>query len=376
MKRFYPLALGLAGAAAVLLVSGPSWLGAGLALALTLAGWALGRYQATAQTQARQQEVADYLAGQQQFGQHVAPVWCRHIDTSREQMESAVAALSQLFGRIASELDEAVRTANLETESIDDGNKGLVAVFARSKAELGAIVAAQKAAMGNMERMLEKVQGLGGFIAELKEMAADVAKIAQQSNLLSLNAAIEAARAGDLGRGFAVVAKEFRMLSNQSGETGKKIAATVELVSNAIVESSRVVTEAVGQRDERAHRTEDTIEHVLGEFKDITDALQRSATLLKVESSGIKAEIGEALVQLQFQDRVSQIMTHVHNNIEQWPAFLQQGAQAYEQTGVLSVLDCEALLTELKNTYVMADQHVIHEGGKVEQKVEDEITFF
>ena len=376
MNRLLPLAQGLAGAVAVLIVGGLSWLAGGLALALALAGWALGRYLAKQQDRARQQDVAAYLAGQQQFGEQVAPVWSGHIESSREQMESAVAALSERFGGIVDKLDEAVRTANLETQNIDDGAKGLVAVFARSKLELGAIIAAQKAAMGSMESMLEKVQGLDGFIVELKDMASDVAKIAQQSNLLSLNAAIEAARAGDLGRGFAVVANEFRMLSNQSGETGKHIAAKVAVISAAILETSKVVTEAVQQRDSRAHKTEDTIERVLGDFKDITDALQRSSTLLKDESVGIKTEIGEALVQLQFQDRVSQIMTHVRNNIEQLPAFLQQNAQQYEQTGSLQPLDGDALLTELKNTYVMADQHVIHEGGKVEQKVDDDITFF
>jgi methyl-accepting chemotaxis protein len=69
-------------------------------------------------------------------------------------------------------------------------------------------------------------------------------------------------------------------------------------------------------------------------------------------------------------------MTHVRNNIEQLPDFLQDHAQQYAQSGVLQALDSQTLLTDLKNTYVMADQHVIHEGGKVEQKVDDEITFF
>src|ERR1035437_6043133 len=175
MNRLLPLAQGLAGAVAVLIVGGLSWLAGGLALALALAGWALGHYLAKQQGRARQQDVAAYLAGQQQFGEKVAPVWSGHIESSREQMESAVAALSERFGGIVDHLEEAVHTASLETENIDDGEKGLVAVFARSKLELGAIIAAQKAAMGSMERMLEKVQGLDGFIVELKDMASDVA---------------------------------------------------------------------------------------------------------------------------------------------------------------------------------------------------------
>lgn len=375
MNRLYPLMLGLAGAIAVLVAAGLNWLSAALALALAAAGLALTRHQA-AQRRALKQTIAGYLASQQQFGEQVAPVWSGHIETSREQMASAVTALSERFGGIVNRLEVAVHTANVETQNIDDGDKGLVAIYAHSKQELGAVIAGQTAAMASMNGMLVKVQGLNSFIEELKDMAKDVAKIAQQSTLLSLNAAIEAARAGDLGRGFAVVAKEFRMLATQSGDTGKRIAEKVAVISTAIVETCSVVQEAVKQRDSRVTTTEATINRVLTDFKDITDALQRSSTLLKDESVGIKSEIGQALVQLQFQDRVSQIMTHVLNNIEELPAFLQQQSAQYEETGELLPLQAQVLLTELKKTYVMTDQHVIHDGGKVAQKTDDEITFF
>ncbi|WPC67872.1 methyl-accepting chemotaxis protein [Rhodoferax ferrireducens] len=371
----YPLALGLAGALAVLMTGGLGWAAIGLALLLAVAGLALG-LRLAAQHTVRVQSVDRYLAAQQQFGERVAPIWSGHIESSRQQMESAVAALSERFGGIVDKLDAAVHTASLETEILDDADKGLVAMFDRSEQDLGAVITAQKSAMSSMVSMLEKVQGLDGFIVELQDMALDVAKIAQQSNLLSLNAAIEAARAGELGRGFAVVAQEFRMLSTQSGDTGRRIAEKVSIISAAIVDACHVVQDAVKQRDGRVRTTEATIGRVLSEFKDITDTLQRSSAQLKDESIGIKAEIGEALVQLQFQDRVSQIMTQVRNNIEQLPDFLQQQAQLRSQAGELQPLDPQALLTELKGTYVMADQHVIHAGGQVEAKTDDEITFF
>ena len=374
-QLWYPAALGLAAAAAVLLVGGLDWLGAGLAVLLVAAGAGLG-LRLTAQKTTLLASLEGYLGAQQQFGEQVAPVWGGHIESSREQMEGAIASLSERFAGIVDKLDEAVHTANLETQTMDDSDHGLVAVFARSETELGAVIIAQKTAMTSMLSMLEKVQGLDQFIVELQDMAADVAKIAQQTNLLALNAAIEAARAGELGRGFAVVAKEFRMLSTQSGNTGKRIAEKVGVISAAILETCRVVTESVKEEDGSMHKAEATIGGVLSDFRNITDALIRSSTLLKDESVGIKSEIGQALVQLQFQDRVSQIMNHVKDNIGRLPEFLQEHQQQYAQTGALQPLDPQALLGELKKTYVMADQHVIHTGGKVVQKNDTEITFF
>jgi methyl-accepting chemotaxis protein len=371
----YPVGLGLAGALAILIIGDWSWGTAITSAVLAVSGIGLGL-----QLAARQQILLDsldsYLVAQQQFGAQVVPIWNGHIESSREQMESAIAALSERFSGIVDKLDQAVHTSSQETESIEDRDIGLVAVFARSEKELGAVIESQKTAMSSMVSMLEQVQGLDRFIVELQDMAADVAKIAQQTNLLALNAAIEAARAGELGRGFAVVAKEFHMLSTQSGDTGRRIAEKVGIISSAIIDTCRVVRESVKQEDGSMLTAQATIGTVLSDFRNITDALLRSSTLLKDESIGIKSEIGEALVQLQFQDRVSQIMNHVKNNIGQLPDFLHHHQQQYAQCGTLQPLDSGTLLTDLKNTYVMADQHVIHQGGKVARKDDSEITFF
>jgi methyl-accepting chemotaxis protein len=221
------------------------------------------------------------------------------------------------------------------------------------------------------------VEGLDRFTQELQDMAHDVAKIAQQSTLLSLNAAIEAARAGELGRGFAVVAKEFRMLANQSGDTGKHIAEKVAIISAAIAESSTAVRDSVHKRDERTHNTAAAINGVINEFREVTGVLERSGATLKEESMAIQSEIAQSLIEFQFQDRVGQILTHVRANIVQWPQFISDQNQQFLQSGGVQPLNPQGLLDELKKTYVMAEQHVIHAGGEVTAKAADEeITFF
>jgi methyl-accepting chemotaxis protein len=371
----YPAALGLAGSIAIFLLHEISWSAAATALGL-IAVCVLMGLRLDAQQRKFLKSIEIYLSGQVAFGEQVVPVWKGHIESSREQMETAINALSDRFGGIVDKLDEAVNTAGLEAKIIEDDDKGLLAVFTRSERELNAIIAAQKVAMSSMVHMLEKVQGLDSFITELNSMAGDVTQIAHQSNLLSLNAAIEAARAGELGRGFAVVAKEFRTLSAKSGETGRHITEKVGFISQAITETCKVVEDSVAQRDGRVLATEATIGRVLTEFKDITDALQRSSDLLKNESVGIKSEINQSLVQMQFQDRVSQILNHVNTSIDRLPMVLREQLQNYQETHKLERLDSESLLAELQKSYVMADQHVIHKGGKVEQKTTTDISFF
>ncbi|MGI9134223.1 MAG: methyl-accepting chemotaxis protein [Rhodoferax sp.] len=373
---FYPLVLAAVGACAMLYTGdlhGDAVLGA---VTLLAAGFGAGRVLLARQS-AMLQSVDHLVAQQQRFGAEVAPVWSRHIESSREQMETAIAAISLRFAGIVDKLGETVQNASLETSTLEGSDKSLIAVISRAETELGQILAAQQSANSSMLQMLEKVEGLDRFTHELQGMAHDVAKIAQQSTLLSLNAAIEAARAGELGRGFAVVAKEFRMLSNQSGETGRHIAAKVGVISAAIAESSGAVRASVKEREQRTLATENTINCVLSDFREVTGVLEHSSAVLQEESRAIQSEIGQALVEFQFQDRVAQILTLVKNNIEHWPGFVQALQQRYADSGVVQSLDPNELLDELKKTYVMKDQHVIHAGGTVaEAEQADEITFF
>ena len=371
----YASALGAAGAVAVLAVGDLNILTAILALLILVAGGAVG-HLLSARQQAWQRSVDNYLAGQVAFGEQVVPVWKNHIESSREQMESAINALSDRFGGIVDKLDVALRTATQATDGVQGQGTDLVGIFHKSEADLRALIALQQTAMGNMEGMLTKVQGLDRFVVELQDMAHDVARIAQQTNLLALNAAIEAARAGELGRGFAVVAKEFRMLSNQSGETGRKIAEKVKVISAAIVDTCTVVRESVVAEDNSLGSVHATIDRVMADLRGVTDAFQSSSDLLQGESMSIQSEINAALVQLQFSDRVSQIMTQVNKNIDRLPEVLQDHLQNYVATRTLTPMDAQAMLAELQKTYVMADQHVIHQGGKVEQKNVTDISFF
>ncbi|WP_292936742.1 methyl-accepting chemotaxis protein [Noviherbaspirillum sp.] len=370
-----PVALGVAGGVATMAFGRWELSSILSAAALAIAGIVIGLRSAAGRDQFRK-PIEDYIASRQQFGESLAPVWSAQIASSMTQMDAAVSSLAQRFSGIVDKLEQAVQASSSATESVDDRHSGLVAVFSSSEKELGAVIESLKSATASKAAMLEKIQGLAHFIAELKNMADEVAQIAAQTNLLALNAAIEAARAGERGRGFAVVAKEVRMLSNLSGETGRRITEKVGLISNAIIATCEAAGQSMQQEESSMSASEATIGAVLADFRNVTDALVRSSSLLKDESIGIKSEVSEALVQLQFQDRVSQIMSHVRQSIDRLPEFLDEHRRQFELEGMLQPLDSQALLADLAGSYAMAEERAVHGGQQLAKKQDDEITFF
>jgi methyl-accepting chemotaxis protein len=362
---------GIAGGLAAAAFS--TWAPWGLAAGVLLIAFGLATgYAARREIRRRDDAMLGHVENLESFGAELAPVWSRQIESSRRQMEDAITALSGRFAEIAARLDQ---TLGLSTSN---GGDSAAAVSAKSAQQLDVVVQRLRASMQAKADMLAKIQGLQGFVNELQDMVQAIGMITQQTNLLAINATIEAAHAGSLGRGFATVAQEVRALSKQSGETGARIAEKIAMIGDAIVSTCAAAEESTRSEHEAITASEATIHDVLAGFSDFTDTLAATTDLLRQESQGIKGEVHEALVQLQFQDRVSQVMSHVRINIERLPEVIQDYGAACAEAGELQPLQAASLLSELEQTYAMADERAIHQGdgATATQESSSEITFF
>jgi len=112
---------------------------------------------------------------------------------------------------------------------------------------------------------------------------------------------------------------------------------------------------------------------VLERFQNITGRLADSADLLKQESYGIRDEMTEVLVNLQFQDRVSQILSHVRDNMHALHEHLLQASLAPDQA---VAVDARQWLARMEATYATDEQRRIHHGDAAAQHNSQDITFF
>ncbi|HET9642874.1 MAG TPA: methyl-accepting chemotaxis protein [Burkholderiaceae bacterium] len=346
-----------------------------LAVAALLAG-GLSSKRLLRELRIRDAAAQEFVASAERFVTELAPVWGRQVNHSRAQMEAAVGSLVERFAGIVQRLDEALRSSR--GGSTADGNASLVRVFDAAQSELTELLASLRQVADSKNDLLAEVQGLERYISELRQMSHDVALIAQQTNLLAINAAIAAAHAGDSGRGFSVLAQEVRKLSAQSAETGQRIGEKVQTIGEAIV-AAREAAQAGAERDGKTMtRSGRLIDGVLDRLRQAADGVMASGEELRRESAGIQVEVAEALVQLQFQDRVAQVLSHVTASIERLPRELQEHTRQCREQHRLLPLDPTPMLDSLCSSYAMADERALHAAptGPVTTAATEEVTFF
>lgn len=295
-----------------------------------------------------------------QLLEDMIPAWTNSIDQVRklagDNIESLVSQFDGLIFLLDNSLDAA---APNDGQGSDSSVSGLLT---ETRQKLQTI--ADEFDLSNREKagLIDTIRGLQDYTGELQTMSLSVRKIADQTNLLALNAAIEAARAGDAGRGFAVVADEVRQLSRTSGETGAQIADKVGAIESAMTETS-LAASSLSEADERnmASLTE-TKDSLFARFEEAVAKLTESTRSLEEDNREVRQTIQSITVSLQFQDRIEQILEHVHSDL----LSLQQEIQS-------SSFSAEGWLDRFKGSYTTTEER---SGRTATSKPETNLTFF
>lgn len=240
-----------------------------------------------------------------------------------------------------------LRTVSTESEASAELVQG-IRILAETESESAAqVVEFARKGLKSVHGAFDRVQDIAGSIDQIQGMVRLIASIASQTNLLSMNASIEAAHAGDAGRGFAVVADEIRNLAELAGKSSKDIHQQTKAIVRTIAEAGSARSEAVGTLDsisqhiEKLAQSIDQIGNGLGDIhsanlaqRDRVNHLAGDSAAISKEADVLQAE-GQVVV-----DQLGQLQSIAHQTKEQVNRIVVQVDQVNKTVAEVSDLSC------------------------------------
>lgn len=317
----WPLGCGVAGSIAILAVGGASPAAAVAAGTLALAALLLGRTleqrhgQALAAVEERARAEAERLTSL--CGQ-AAPVWVRQIETVRSEADHEVGELAKVFGELCGKLDRV-----LGPDGVDGGAspEEILSGLERNGAQLEDLVSALGDLQASRDRIVREV---GVQAAQLRESASDIRQIALNIRMVSLNATIEAARAGAAGRPFGIIVADMRELAARTTEASDQFSRHTDRLQRTLADVFAEQQQA-GAHAVSIRAAEDLVQGVVASSQAMMRQLTQAIGAMEDERRNVRGDISRALVALQFQDRVSQILSHVTRNLEEMQSRIAAG---------------------------------------------------
>ena len=225
------------------------------------------------------------------------------LSSMTEELHSSMLALIE---KVSGEVGEDQSGKQISIQDFIQETSGVLESFVNIMVDMS------KQSIEAVESMDEMGEQMDGIFALL----ADVKTIADQTNLLALNAAIEAARAGEAGRGFAVVADEVRKLSHHSTKFNEEIRARIEGAQSSI-ENARGLIGAVASKDLNiAISAKGSVDIMLEGVRDMNKNISTSLGQVSVVADKIHEDVGVAVRALQFEDIVRQTIDYTFPHID------------------------------------------------------------
>ncbi|PPU95063.1 methyl-accepting chemotaxis protein [Xanthomonas albilineans] len=330
LTLLFPIAAGLDWPApvrwAILTTMTLSWLG--------FAAW-------TAYSQSRRSpEQAKIMREQDQLLNELRSFVGNEIDGSRSDIERARELIRQAVSGLGNSFEamnrksrqQSVALARIVDRTGEDGGTGVdVARFAQHASQrMEQLVEALEQVSGQSTTTVHYIDDMSQHLDGIFALLEDVKSIADQTNLLALNAAIEAARAGEAGRGFAVVADEVRNLSERSTTFNEQIRKLAHSSKDAIAKVRETVSHMASRDMDRSREARAEAAAMLDNVAAINHSLGDSMREISECGRAIDSSVAEAVRALQFEDIATQALGGVHTHMDRLAAINREAVALQE----------------------------------------------
>ncbi|MGI4791610.1 MAG: methyl-accepting chemotaxis protein [Janthinobacterium lividum] len=258
------------------------------------------------------QDTEESEAGRERFHAHIADLagdLAGQVVSALSEAEQAISAAIDSFARIALEAQEAA----VDAQSIvgGEGQDQVNSIASQATDVMGQFIEGMLVTARQVAKSSKQIQGLVGVSHSLSSLLSEIESVAKQTSLVSLNASIEAARAGDSGRGFSVVATEVRKLSERSRDCAEQMRTLTGKVSRESDDICKSLGLAAEQTLEESCGAQVVINRLLGLIEE-ADSVRRVALGALGEKNGrISQDIGQIMIAFQFHDLLRQRLEHV-----------------------------------------------------------------
>ncbi|MDX8045547.1 HAMP domain-containing methyl-accepting chemotaxis protein [Gracilibacillus sp. S3-1-1] len=225
------------------------------------------------------------------------------------------------------EFSNRVKEANENGINVENASSNVLEMTGNGREMMESSVIQMGRIHSIVQDAVEKVRGLDGQTKEISTLVAVIKDIADQTNLLALNAAIEAARAGEHGKGFAVVADEVRKLAEQVGES---VSDITRIVGNIQGESTNV-TESLEQGYEQVEAGSTQIEKTGETFKQINQAVNEMVSSMQTVTSNLSEMASSSEAMTSSVEEIASISEESAAGVEETTASAEEASSLMEE---------------------------------------------